>query len=287
MTAAAGEDHVRQDFLRQAREAKSISLQEIAERTRISPWILQRLDAGEFGALPAGIYARAYLRAFASAVGLDPDMTVRQVEGALPQPDSSSKADADMVAQMNARQRAIAAASNTRVGPEAMLSMRPRFAAARQVMHQQVPRITRRQLYAAAVIDTAFLILVNLGLLGVSAYVCGMSVFQMFEYAPAPMFLLFGVAATSYFCLLGGVAGRTLGAYSLGIRLIESPKAPMDLLAIGRRAGRCLIAESAILIGALIPTVGSRPQPPTTPPGNDAAPTAQFHVMPKRIQAGR
>src|SRR5215213_7517493 len=70
--------------LRRARLAAGLELSDIERRTRISPSILRWIDNGQFHRLPAGIYARSYVRAFAQAVGLDPNEIVASVEHELP-----------------------------------------------------------------------------------------------------------------------------------------------------------------------------------------------------------
>jgi uncharacterized RDD family membrane protein YckC len=276
---------VKADALRQARESKKISLQQIASMTRISPWILQRLDAGDFGALPAGIYARAYVRAYAAAVGLDPDATVREFEAALPRPEpGAGGAAADSVPQMTARARALVEVIEKTPGPSAAIVMHPTMAARARAVPRPAPRVTRWKLYAAAVVDTVLLAIINFILLALSAQVCGLSVFQMFDQAPMAMFMLFGMATASYFVLLGGIAGRTLGAYVMGIRLLELPKGPVDLRTIVRRGMRCLATETSILVGVLIPDKPSLQS--ARPRGSEPSPPARLQVLPKRLHAG-
>ena len=71
--------------LQQARLAAGLQLSDIAQRTRISPSMLRLIDAGQFHRLPAGIYARSYIRAFAQAVGLDPHEFLASIEHELPE----------------------------------------------------------------------------------------------------------------------------------------------------------------------------------------------------------
>ena len=54
--------------LHDARVQRGITLTAIASATRLSPWIVKALDSGRFDAIPAGLYARSYVRAFAGAV---------------------------------------------------------------------------------------------------------------------------------------------------------------------------------------------------------------------------
>jgi transcriptional regulator with XRE-family HTH domain len=65
------------DRLRRAREKKSITLEQIAEGTKIGVRYLRALEEGDYDPLPGGVFDRGYVRAYAQAVGLDPDATVR------------------------------------------------------------------------------------------------------------------------------------------------------------------------------------------------------------------
>jgi cytoskeleton protein RodZ len=63
--------------LRRAREARKLSLQQIAAITKISVGVLEALERNDISRLPGGIFSRAFVRAYASEIGLDPDETVR------------------------------------------------------------------------------------------------------------------------------------------------------------------------------------------------------------------
>jgi len=67
--------------LRRAREAKQMSLGEVADATRISLKFLQAIEAGKFSILPQA-YIRAFIREYARAVDLDPEGTIQQYDGA-------------------------------------------------------------------------------------------------------------------------------------------------------------------------------------------------------------
>lgn len=64
--------------LRQAREQHGVSLHQIAERTKISVLALEALERNDISRLPGGIFTRAFVRAYAREVGLDPEDTVRR-----------------------------------------------------------------------------------------------------------------------------------------------------------------------------------------------------------------
>jgi len=55
--------------LKNFRESKKISLEEIAERTKISVRFLQAIEGGEYAKLPGGIFDINYLRQYAAAIG--------------------------------------------------------------------------------------------------------------------------------------------------------------------------------------------------------------------------
>lgn len=62
--------------LRRIRIQKGISIERIAGDTKISPDLLYGLERNDFSRWPVGIYARAYVRQYATAVGVDADATV-------------------------------------------------------------------------------------------------------------------------------------------------------------------------------------------------------------------
>src|ERR1041385_2381263 len=66
------------DRLRRAREEKGVSLRDIAASTKISMAALEALERGDFSRLPGGIFSRAFVRSYATQIGLDPEDTVRE-----------------------------------------------------------------------------------------------------------------------------------------------------------------------------------------------------------------
>jgi cytoskeletal protein RodZ len=62
--------------LRQAREARKITLQEIADTTKIGTRALQALEDERFDLLPGGIFNKGFVRAYARSVGLDEEKTI-------------------------------------------------------------------------------------------------------------------------------------------------------------------------------------------------------------------
>ena len=59
------------DRLRQAREAKGLDLEDLANQTRIPIRHLQHIEREEWDAMPAATYAIGFVRSYANSVGLD------------------------------------------------------------------------------------------------------------------------------------------------------------------------------------------------------------------------
>lgn len=57
--------------LRKTRLSKGVSLEDIADKTKISIGFLRAIEAEEFEKLPGGIFTTSYLRQYAAAIGLE------------------------------------------------------------------------------------------------------------------------------------------------------------------------------------------------------------------------
>jgi transcriptional regulator with XRE-family HTH domain len=62
--------------LRRIRLQRGISLAHIAESTKIAEDLLAGLECNDFSQWPTGIYARAWVRQYAAAIGADADRTI-------------------------------------------------------------------------------------------------------------------------------------------------------------------------------------------------------------------
>ena len=67
-------------LLKEAREAKGMTLEEIAERLKVRPSLLEQIEAGRYESLPEMIYTRSYIQKFAQIVGLAPEPFVTAYE---------------------------------------------------------------------------------------------------------------------------------------------------------------------------------------------------------------
>ena len=73
--------------LRCERERRQIALTSIAENHKISVSLLQDLERDDLSKWPPGIFRRSFMRAYAQAVGLDVEATVREFLERFPDPD--------------------------------------------------------------------------------------------------------------------------------------------------------------------------------------------------------
>jgi len=73
--------------LRRARVRRGISLEEISARTNVSVELWEAMERNDFSRWPAGIAARAYIRDYATIVGVDRSETVDEFCRVAPQGD--------------------------------------------------------------------------------------------------------------------------------------------------------------------------------------------------------
>jgi cytoskeletal protein RodZ len=60
-------------YLRQQREAKAMSIEEVARATRVPMSSVERLESDQFDELPGEVFVRGFMKSYARAVGIDPD----------------------------------------------------------------------------------------------------------------------------------------------------------------------------------------------------------------------
>lgn len=62
--------------LRRLRLRRGISIEEVSARTNVSPELWEAMEHNDFSRWPTGVAARAYVRDYATIVGIDPDETI-------------------------------------------------------------------------------------------------------------------------------------------------------------------------------------------------------------------
>ena len=70
------------DRLRRQRERRGVELEAIARATKVPASLFAGLERGDCSRWPGGVYSRAYIRAYAEAIGLDPDEAVEDFTAA-------------------------------------------------------------------------------------------------------------------------------------------------------------------------------------------------------------
>ncbi|HEX5634022.1 MAG TPA: RDD family protein, partial [Gemmatimonadales bacterium] len=114
------------------------------------------------------------------------------------------------------------------------------------IAHGAATRLPRRLL--AAAIDGSGLATLYLGVLAVTALSCGVSIPELVRVSGVAVFTVLGLITVLYVLMMGGVAGRTIGAMLLDVPLVDRPSAPLSLAAIGRRSVRFLHADVAAAV---------------------------------------
>lgn len=79
--------------LREARVARGLSLDDVAQITKIARPVLAALEDGDANALPAMVFVRGFVRSYARLVELDPTPLVRAVERATRAQDAAGARD--------------------------------------------------------------------------------------------------------------------------------------------------------------------------------------------------
>jgi cytoskeleton protein RodZ len=95
------------DRLQREREMRGISLEEIAEATKIGTRMLAALEQENFDKLPGGIFNKGFVRAYARYLGINEEEAVSDYMAAADEiPASTKQPDAEVVAQQRAALKA-------------------------------------------------------------------------------------------------------------------------------------------------------------------------------------
>src|SRR3989337_4257755 len=70
--------------LRQAREERNLTLEQVAQATHIRLHYLEALERGDFSRLPSKAQGRGFLRAYAGYLGLNPEPFLSSLDGEAP-----------------------------------------------------------------------------------------------------------------------------------------------------------------------------------------------------------
>jgi cytoskeletal protein RodZ len=70
------------DTLAEARRQAGLTLTQVSQQTRIRETIIRGIERGDFSACGGDFYARGHIRSIAKAVGIDPDVLIREYDSA-------------------------------------------------------------------------------------------------------------------------------------------------------------------------------------------------------------
>jgi transcriptional regulator with XRE-family HTH domain len=82
-------------WLRGERERRGVTLKTVADQTKVAAPLLEGLETGDLSRWPGGIYRRAFVKAYASALGLDAEAVMRRFEQEHPDPEAVAAAAAE------------------------------------------------------------------------------------------------------------------------------------------------------------------------------------------------
>jgi hypothetical protein len=68
--------------LKRQRERAGVTLERISQSTKVPVALFKGLESGDCSRWPAGLFARAYVRGYAEAIGLNPEETVEEFAAA-------------------------------------------------------------------------------------------------------------------------------------------------------------------------------------------------------------
>jgi Uncharacterized protein conserved in bacteria len=215
-------------ILHRARLAAKQSLDDLALATCIAPALLRAMDNGQFHRLPAGLYARAYVRSVAVALGLDAETTLTELLPLLPGLDSVASA--------------------------APVPAAPGAGSSRPAVDPPIPAATawsgghdddwRR--FGGSLVDGLGMLALQVLTAGLAAVAAGVGLGQFVQSAWPALIVLWLITSTSYFIVFAGVSGITPGDRLCGVRPPrESPHTGGQVV---RRAWAVFLAKSSIVV---------------------------------------
>jgi hypothetical protein len=195
--------------LRLARQRRGLSLAAIARQWGVRETNLQLIDQDRFEDLPTGLYGRAAVRAYATAVGLPADEVLAEVQSRLRAPEDPIEG----LARVRGMER-------------------PQPRSLRDVLHVPAPKVhlsSSARGHVANVIDGLVLLALDFVLLELTAAVAGVRATDVLRVAAPYMLALFLLVTALYFVMLGGLARATVGS-----RLTHTSVDPAMVAGVGR-----------------------------------------------------
>ena len=178
--------------LRLARERRGLSLATIARQWGVRETNLELIEQDRFEDLPTGLYGRAAVRAYATAVGLPGDEVLAEVMPRLRTPEDPL----DGLARVRGLVR----------HPERTF---------KEILHVPTPEVhlsSAARGHVANALDAFVLLVLDFLLLQLTAVVAGVRATDILRVAAPWMLAIFLLIAALYFVMLGGLARATVGS---------------------------------------------------------------------------
>lgn len=204
--------------LRLARMARGLTIELMAERSGVRAEWLRAIDAGRFGDLPAGIYARSAMRAYAAALSLNVNEILRLSAPLLP----SVEDPIDAMRRLN--------------GITVHLQSEP------PVEKPSSTALPDWRVIVASAIDAATMAF-GLIVLVTCTVAIGLPMSMLDRGAAGPLFSVMLLVAVLYFVVFGGMVGTTIGDYAIGGGTSAEP-ARLNLQAVATRTRDAILRDS-------------------------------------------
>jgi hypothetical protein len=190
---------------------RGLTIEQVADLTKLSPRVLRQIETGHFEALPQGIHGRAHIRAYVRAVGIEDEETVAALVEQLP-------AAPDALDGLRARARRQFAADHPLAAAVAVRTdaLRRRAGAAVRdaIQHAARPRqVPSRQppLIGAVIVDLAILTAATGTMILLGAWLTETGVRELWMAAPWPLAASCLLTTASYATVAHGLGGRSVG----------------------------------------------------------------------------
>jgi hypothetical protein len=236
------------ELMRQGRDRKGLSRAELAAQIGVREPVVERIEAGAFHDLPAGLYGRFAVRAYAKYVGMDPERVLAEVGGQLRVPEDPL----DGLIRVHGLRPRTKRPDSAAIEPETT-----RAARLSRANDDRTPDIDWRPA-AASAIDAVFLASLFLALLCLTAAATGTPALEVAQRAAPALGLIFAVVASAYFVLLGGLRNATFGSTLAQLPRADSPGERLCANAIVRRGLDCALREGSIVVEWLVATEQGR-----------------------------
>ena len=209
-------DELVHERLRLTRMSRGLTIESMAQRSGVRVEWLRAIDAGRFSDLPAGIYARSAMRAYAAALNLDVNEILRLSAAMLP-------AVEDPIDAMR-RLNGFAVQAPTEQPVEKRSSTLPDW-----------------RVIAASAIDAAAMAF-GLIVLVTCTVAMGLPMSTLDGAAAGPLFSVTLLVAMLYFAVFGGIVGATIGEYVIGG--MSATPARLNLQAVATRTRETILRDS-------------------------------------------